>query len=60
MELLDSSMDKISEKLYSQNKSIPENILGKMTVCVSRQLYFCCCSCLFAVMLSLICCPGSC
>ena len=36
MELMDSSMDKISEKVYNQlNKRIPEDILGKMTVAVS-------------------------
>lgn len=37
MELLDSSMDKISDRVYQQIKStIPEEILGKMTVSVSR------------------------
>jgi len=36
MELLDSSMDKIADKVYNKlNQSIPENILGKMTVAVS-------------------------
>ena len=36
MELMDSSMDKISEKVYNQLKTrIPENILGKMSVAVS-------------------------
>ena len=36
MELMDSSMDKISEKVYNQlNQRIPEDILGKMTVAVS-------------------------
>ena len=36
MELLDSSMDKISDRVYHQLKStIPEDILGKMTVSVS-------------------------
>lgn len=36
MELLDSSMDKISEKVYTQlNQTIPEEILGVMTVAVS-------------------------
>ena len=39
MELLDSSMDKISERVYHQLKStIPEEILGKMTVSVSFPL----------------------
>ena len=37
MELLDSSMDKISDRVYQQLKStIPEEILGKMTVSVSQ------------------------
>ena len=36
MELLDSSMDKIADKVYNQLKStIPESILGKMSVAVS-------------------------
>ena len=36
MELMDSSMDKISEKVYNQlQQRIPEEILGKMTVAVS-------------------------
>ena len=36
MELLDSSMDKISDRVYQQLQStIPEEILGKMTVSVS-------------------------
>ena len=36
MELLDSSMDKIADKVYKQLKeTIPEDILGKMTVAVS-------------------------
>ena len=38
MELMDSSMDKISEKVYNQlHKRIPEEILGKMSVAVSCQ-----------------------
>ena len=41
MELLDSSMDKISERVYQQMKSsIPEDILGKMTVSVSHLFIF--------------------
>lgn len=35
MELLDSSMDKIADKVYGLKKRIPEEILGKMSVCVS-------------------------
>ena len=36
MELLESSMDKISDRVHQQMKStIPEDILGKMTVSVS-------------------------
>ena len=36
MELMDSSMDKISERVYNQlKKRIPEEILGKMSVAVS-------------------------
>ena len=36
MELLDTSMDKISDRVYQQLQStIPEDILGKMTVSVS-------------------------
>ena len=36
MELLDSSMDKIAEQVYMRMKAtIPEEILGKMTVSVS-------------------------
>ena len=36
MELLDSSMDKISDRVYQQlSSTIPEEILGKMTVSVS-------------------------
>ena len=36
MELLDSSMDKIADKVYNKLKQdIPEEILGKMTVSVS-------------------------
>lgn len=36
MELMDSSMDKISEKVYNKlQRRIPEEILGKMTVAVS-------------------------
>ena len=35
MELLDSSMDKIADKVYNQlHQTIPEPILGKMTVAV--------------------------
>lgn len=35
MELLDSSMDKISERVYNQlHSAIPEKILGKMSVAV--------------------------
>ena len=38
MELMDSSMDKLSEKVYNQlQQRIPEEILGKMTVAVSTQ-----------------------
>lgn len=41
MELLDSSMDKISERVYQKMKSsIPEDILGKMTVSVVRALNY--------------------
>lgn len=41
MELLDSSMDKISDRVYHQLKStIPEDILGKMTVSVIRALNY--------------------
>ena len=40
MELLDSSMDKISDKVYNRlNKTIPEPILGKMTVAVSVSFF---------------------
>ena len=40
MELMDSSMDKISEKVYKVlNKRIPEEVLGMMTVAVS--IYVC-------------------
>jgi hypothetical protein len=36
MELMDSSMDRISEKVYKlQKKRIPEEILGMLTVAVS-------------------------
>ena len=39
MQLLDSSMDKIAERVYHQLRStIPEQILGKMTVAVSWTL----------------------
>ena len=35
MELLDSSMDKLSERVYHQlHSTIPEKILGKMSVAV--------------------------
>ena len=38
MELMDSSMDKIAEKVYKQlNQTIPENILGVLTVNVSLE-----------------------
>lgn len=41
MELMDSSMDKISEKVYNQlNQRIPEDILGKMTVAVIKALNY--------------------
>ncbi|CAI8054304.1 Dual specificity mitogen-activated protein kinase kinase 2 (Fragment), partial [Geodia barretti] len=41
MELLDSSMDKISDRVYQQLQStIPEEILGKMTVSVIRALNY--------------------
>ena len=36
MQLLDSSMDKITERVYHQlHSTIPEEILGKMAVAVS-------------------------
>jgi len=39
MELLDSSMDKISERVYHQlHSAIPEKILGKMSVAVRYQI----------------------
>jgi len=41
MELLDSSMDKISERVYNQlHSAIPEMILGKMSVAVIRALSY--------------------
>ena len=37
MELMDSSMDKVSELVYNKLKEcIPEDILGKMSVSVSE------------------------
>ena len=37
MELMDSSMDKVSELVYNKLKQyIPEDILGKMSVSVSE------------------------
>ena len=40
MQLLDSSMDKIAERVYHQLRTtIPEQILGKMSVAVS--LFLC-------------------
>ena len=44
MELLDSSMDKIADKVYNKlNETIPENILGKITVSVSVKRVTLCC-----------------
>lgn len=35
MELMDSSMDKIADKVYHKlHSTIPEDVLGKMTVAV--------------------------
>ena len=66
MELMDSSMDKISEKVYNQlHQRIPEDILGKMTVAVSiddplpyPQLLACMCDDplpIFKVLRSIVC-----
>ena len=39
MQLLDSSMDKIADRVYHQLRStIPEQILGKMSVAVSQAI----------------------
>lgn len=41
MELLDSSMDKISKRVYNElSLKIPEGILGKMTVAVIKALHY--------------------
>lgn len=40
MELLDASMDKISKRVTTLGQSIPEEILGKMTVAVIKALYY--------------------
>ena len=40
MELLDSSMAQVSDIVYKTlNERIPEDILGKMTVAVSRRYF---------------------
>lgn len=45
MELLDSSMDKVANRVYHVLKTtIPESILGKMTISVSTISGFDCCN----------------
>ena len=40
MELLDASMDKISKRVSALGQTIPENIIGKMTVAVIKALHY--------------------
>lgn len=41
MELLDASMDKISKRVFTVlNQTIPEEILGKMSVAVIKALHY--------------------
>ncbi len=40
MELLDASMDKISKRVDVLKQSIPEEIIGKMTVAVIKALHY--------------------
>ncbi len=40
MELLDASMDKISKRVSILGQTIPEDIIGKMTVAVINALHY--------------------
>ena len=41
MELLDSSMDKIAKRVFNDlHQTIPEGILGKMSVAVIKALHY--------------------
>ena len=39
MELMDTSLDKFYKKVIEKGKTIPEDILGKITVAVREVLY---------------------
>ncbi len=40
MELMDTSLDKFYKKVIEKGKTIPEDILGKITVAVRSLIYF--------------------
>lgn len=40
MEVMDMSLDKFYTRAYAHNRSIPEDILGKITVAVSIKTLF--------------------